>query len=319
MRNFFPMKVGILGASGFIGKHLIRRLRTRGHKAVVFTRPGGGKPPGSVSTRPVPADGLPDLRGLDAVVNLAGETILGWWTQAKKRRVLESRVGTTDRLVAGFQALPPGKAPRVLVNASAVGFYGDRGEETLDEDRPAGSGFLAEVSQQWEDSAQKAEAVGVRVARTRFGIVLGKDGGSFALQHKLFGTGLGGRLGDGKQWTSPVHVEDAVGLIVFLLERDGMAGAFNAVCPEPIRNGDFTAALARVMHRPAVLPAPAFALRTLLGEASHIVLDSIRAVPARALDAGFVFRYPTTEAILTDVCATERPRTGGVDAPGVVR
>ena len=313
------MKVGILGASGFIGKHLIRRLRTRGHKAVVFTRPGGGKPAGSVSTRPVPADGPPDLRGLDAIVNLAGESILGWWTKAKKRRVVDSRVGTTDRLVAGFQALPPGKAPRVLVNATAVGFYGDRADETLDETKLAGSGFLSEVCLQWEHSAQKAEALGVRVARLRIGVVLGKDGGSFALQHKLFGAGLGGRLGDGKQWTSPVHIEDVTGMIVFLLERDGLAGAFNAVCPEPIRNADFTAALARALHRPAVLPAPAFAIRALLGEASHILLDSVRAVPARALDAGYVFRYPTTEAILADVCAAAPARAGGVDAPGVVR
>ena len=297
------MKVGILGASGFIGKHLIRRLRTRGHKAVVFTRPGGGKPPTGVSSRPAPTDGPPDLRGLDAVVNLAGETILGWWTKAKKRRVLDSRIGTTDRLVSGIRALPPGKAPRVLVNASAVGYYGDRGEQTLDETQGAGSGFLSDVAQQWEDTALRAEAAGVRVARARFGVVLGKDGGSFALQHKLFGAGLGGRLGDGKQWTSPVHVEDAVGLIVFLLERDGLAGAYNAVCPEPIRNADFTTALAGALHRPAVLPAPAFAIRTLLGEASHIVLDSTRAVPARALDAGYVFRYPTTAAILADVCA----------------
>ncbi len=313
------MKVGILGASGFIGKHLIRRLRTRGHKAVVFTRPGGGRPPGSVSTRPVPAGGPPDLRGLDAVVNLAGESILGWWTKAKKRRVTDSRVDTTNRLVAGFQALPPGKTPRVLVNASAVGFYGDRADETLDETKLAGSGFLSEVCLQWEHSAQKAEALGVRVARTRFGVVLGKDGGSFALQHKLFGAGLGGRLGDGKQWMSPVHIEDVTGLIVFLLERDGMAGAFNAVCPEPIRNDEYTAAFGRALHRPAVVLAPAFALRTLLGEASHIVLDSVRAVPARALDAGYVFRYPTTDAILADLCAPAPARAGGVDAPGVVR
>ena len=126
-------------------------------------------------------------------------------------------------------------------------------------------------------------------------------------------------MGDGKQWTSPVHVEDVIGLIVFLLERDGMAGAFNAVCPEPIRNADFTVALAHALHRPAVLPAPAFAIRTLLGEASHLLLDSTRAVPARALDAGYVFRYPTTAAILADVCAPAPARAGGVDAPGTVR
>ncbi len=304
------MKVAITGASGFIGKYLIRRLRVRGHKAVILARPGGGKPPASAATRPFPQDGIPDLRGLDAVVNLAGETILGWWTKAKKQRVIESRVGTTGRLVSGIKALPPGKGPRVLVSASAVGFYGDAGEEILDESKGAGTGFLAEVARDWEAAAQAAEGAGTRVARVRFGVVLGKDGGAFPAQRKIFGTGVGGRLGDGKQWTSPVHVEDVVGLIVFLLERDGFAGAFNAVCPEPIRNVDFTAALARTVHKPAVLPVPAFALRGLLGEASHIVLDSTRAVPARALDAGYTFRFPSTGSILADVCASE-----GTSAP----
>ena len=299
------MKVAITGASGFIGKHLIRRLRVRGHKAVVLTRDGGGRPPASVSTRPFPKEGPPDLRGLDAVVNLAGESILGWWTTKKKRRVIESRVATTARLVEGINALPPGKGPRVLVSASAVGFYGDGGDETLDEARPAGTGFLADVARRWEEAAQGAEAAGVRVARVRIGVVLGKDGGAFPVQSKIFGAGLGGRLGDGKQWTSPVHVDDVVGLIVFLLEREGLAGAFNAVCPEPIRNANLTAAIGRALHKPAVLPVPAFALRTLLGEASHIVLDSARVVPARALEAGYAFRFPTPAAILADVCGSE--------------
>lgn len=295
------MKVGITGASGFIGKYLIRRLRVRGHKAVVFTREGGGKAPTGISTLPFPPDGPPDLRGLDAVVNLAGESILGWWTAAKKRRIIESRVGTTDRLVAGINALPAGKGPRVLVSASAVGFYGDRADALLDENQPAGTGFLADVAREWEEAAQKAEAAGTRVARVRIGIVYGKDGGSFAVQRKLFGAGLGGRMGDGKQWTSPVHVEDVAGLMVHLLERDGASGAFNAACIEPVRNADLTAAIARALHRPAVLPAPAFALRTLLGEASHLMLDSTRAVPVRTLEAGYVFRFPTPAAILADM------------------
>lgn len=297
------MKVGITGASGFIGQQLIRRLRVRGHKAVVFTREGGRKPAASVSTRPFPADGPPDLRGLDAVVNLAGESILGWWTKTKKQRVTESRVGSTTRLVAGMNALPSGKGPRVLINASAVGFYGNGGETLLDEHTPAGTGFLADVCREWEDAARAAEKSGVRVARVRIGVVLGKDGGAFAVQRRIFGSGLGGRLGDGKQWTSPVHVDDVTGLMVFLLERDGLAGAFNAVCPEPVRNTDFTTMLARTLHKPAVLPAPAFALRMLLGEASHMLLDSARAVPARTLDAGYQFRFPTPETILADVCA----------------
>lgn len=300
------MKVGITGASGFIGKHLIRRLRVRGHKAVVFTREGGGRAPASVSTRSFPKDEPPDLRGLDAVVNLAGESILGWWTKGKKQRVTNSRIGTTTRLTAAINALSPGKGPRVLINASAIGFYGDGGDEVLDEARPAGTGFLAEVCREWEEAAQSAEKNGVRVARVRIGVVLGRDGGAFEFQRKIFGAGLGGRLGDGQQWTSPVHIDDVAGLIVFLLERDGLAGAFNAVCPQPIRNVDFTAALARALHKRAVLPVPAFALRALLGEASHILLDSTRVVPARALETGYQFRFPTTEAILADVCSPEK-------------
>ena len=253
------------------------------------------------------------------MVNLAGESILGWWTKAKKLRVVESRVGTTDRLVAGIHALPPGKGPRVLVSAAAVGYYGDRADALLDENQPAGGGFLSDVARRWEDAAQKAEAAGTRVARVRIGIVFGKDGGSFALQRKVFGAGLGGRLGDGQQWMSPVHVEDVAGLMVHLLERDGAAGAFNAACIEPLRNADLTAAIAKALHKPAVLPAPAFALRTLLGEASHILLDSTRAVPVRTLEAGYVFRFPTPEAILADVCAPAPPARANVDAPGGVR
>ncbi|MBE7212884.1 MAG: NAD-dependent epimerase/dehydratase family protein, partial [Gluconacetobacter diazotrophicus] len=178
------MKVAITGASGFVGTHLIRRLRVRGHKAVALVRDGGGRPAGSVATRPFPKEGPPDLRGLDAVVNLAGESILGWWTKSKKQRIVESRVDTTQRLVAGIKALPPGKGPRVLVSASAVGYYGDAAEAVLDEAKPAGSGFLAEVAREWEEAAQTAESAGVRVARVRIGVVLGKDGGAFPAQRK---------------------------------------------------------------------------------------------------------------------------------------
>ena len=151
------------------------------------------------------------------------------------------------------------------MSASAVGFYGDAGEAVLDEEKPAGTGFLSEVARDWEDAAQVAEAAGLRVARVRIGVVLGKDGGAFPAQRKIFGAGIGGRLGDGKQWTSPVHVEDVVGLIVFLLERDGLAGAFNAVCTQPVRNADFTTALARALHKPADPAGPGFRLARITG------------------------------------------------------
>ena len=291
------MRVGITGASGFIGRYLIRRLNERGHGAVAFSRNPGRGVPGCQETRGL-APAI-DLSGLDAVVNLAGESILGLWTGAKRKRIIASRVEGTERLVEAIGLADGG--PRVLVNASATGFYGDAGDAVRDEDSPRGSGFLAEVSEAWENAAAPARAAGVRVAAARIGFVLGRDGGAWPPLRRAFGLGLGGRLGGGQQWMSLVHVEDVAGLLVFLLENEAANGRFNAVCPEPVRNAEFTRDVAAALHRPAVVPAPAFVLRAVLGDLSHLLLDSQRIVPTRTLDAGYEFRFPTLASALADL------------------
>ncbi len=251
------MKIGITGATGFIGRHLIRRLNERTNDCVAFSRSAKKAVPGCVETRPLGPGVAPDLGGLDAVVNLAGESIIGRWTDGKKWRIRESRVRTTESLVEAMGKIT--RAPRILVNASAIGIYGDRGDETLDEGKPAGTGFLAEIAGDWEAAALGAEQHGVRTALVRFGLVMGADGGAFPPLRKAFGLGVGGRLGSGQQWMSPVHVEDVVGIIVHLLEADdhngprAARGAFNAVCPEPVRNVDFTRAVGKAVGRPTSL------------------------------------------------------------------
>jgi uncharacterized protein (TIGR01777 family) len=297
------MKVGITGAGGFIGRHLVKNLRARGHVPVVFSRSPDKPAEDGLETRPLRPEQPPDVGGLDALVNLGGESIRGRWTEARKHRILESRLQTTQRLVEAMaQASAHGKAPRTLLNASAIGFYGDRGEEQLDEMKSPGSGFLAEVCVQWEAAARRAsEAAGARVALVRIGFVLGKDGGGFPMLRTAFRFGLGGKLGSGQQWMSFVHVEDAVGLMIFLLENAVSRGPFNAVCPEPVRNADFTKAVGRALHRPTILPAPEAALRFALGEMSRLLLDSQRVLPKRTLEAGYIFRFPTLDSMLADL------------------
>jgi len=206
------------------------------------------------------------------VVNLSGEPILGLWTKSKKNEILRSRVETTRRVV---ESLRHG-GPRVLVNASAIGFYGDTGENEVDESSPDGSGFLAEVCQAWEAAAKPAENLGVRTVLLRIGFVTG-PGGAMRLIGPLFKLGLGGKLGSGRQWMSCIHVDDVAGMILWALENNAVRGPLNAV------------------HRPAIFPAPAFALRLALGELSHLLLDSIRVRPAKPLALGYRFRHPTLE------------------------
>ena len=294
------MKVGLTGATGFVARHLVPLLCARGHTVVAFVRrPGQAVPAGVTETRPLSPDAPPDVAGLDAIINLAGDPILGRWTAAKKGRVLASRLGTTERLVTAMRATPGG--PRVLVSASAVGFYGDADDRPCPETAPAGTGFLSEVCVGWEAAAHRAEEFGARVACVRIGFVLGRDGGAFPLLRTAFRLCLGGRLGDGRQWMPPIHVADVAGIFAHLLEDPAARGAFNAACPEPIRNADFTRAVARSLGRPALLPAPGLALRLVMGEASHVVLDSARVLPEATLRAGYAFRFPTPGAILADL------------------
>jgi uncharacterized protein (TIGR01777 family) len=255
-----------------------------GHSIVPFSRGG------AAGFRQILADGPLDFSGLDAVVNLSGEPILGLWTKSKKNEILRSRVDTTHRVV---ESLHPG-GPRVLINASAIGFYGDTGENEVDESSSAGSGFLAEVCQAWEAAAKPAENLGVRLVLLRIGFVTG-PGGAMRLIGPLFKLGLGGKLGSGRQWMSCIHVDDVAGMILWALENNTVRGPLNAVNPDPVRNSEFTQILARVLHRPAIFPAPAFALRLALGELSRLLLDRVRVLPTKALALGYRYRHPTLE------------------------
>lgn len=278
------MRIGVLGARGYVGTRLCRFALAAGHTIIPFSRVG------AAGFRKIPADEPLDFSGLDAVVNLAGEPILGLWTKSKKNEILRSRVETTRRVV---ESLRHG-GPRVVVNASAIGFYGDTGENEVDESSPAGTGFLSEVCQAWEAAAQPAENLGVRTVLLRIGFVTG-PGGAMRLIAPLFKLGLGGKLGNGRQWMSCIHVDDVAAMILWALGNNAVRGPLNAVNPDPVRNLDFTQILARVLHRPAFLPAPAFALRLALGELSRLLLDSTRVRPAKALSLGYRFRHPTLE------------------------
>jgi uncharacterized protein (TIGR01777 family) len=280
------MKIGIIGATGYIGSHLSSAVLASGHEVVGFSR--SARP----GFRRFSQDAVPDFSGLDAVVNLAGEPILGLWTRQKKEKILRSRVETTQRVMEGLAQLPDG--PRILINASAIGYYGDTGENCVSENSPAGTGFLAQTCKAWEDAAQGPASENVRIVRLRVGFVTG-PGGAMRFVLPLFKMGLGGRLGDGHQWMSCIHVDDVAGLILWAIANESISGPMNAVCPESVRNTQFTRALARAVHRPAILPAPAFALRLALGELSHVMLDSVRVIPEVALASGYRFRFPKVE------------------------
>lgn len=279
-----PVNIGILGARGYVGTRLSKMAVAAGHSIVPFSRGG------AAGFRQILADGPLDFSGLDAVVNLSGEPILGLWTKSKKNEILRSRVETTRRVV---ESLHPG-GPHVLINASAIGFYGDTGENEATESSPAGSGFLAEVCQAWEAAAQPAENLGVRTVLLRIGFVTG-PGGAMRLIAPIFKLGLGGKLGSGRQWMSCIHVDDVAGMILWALENKTVRGPLNAVNPDPVRNADFTQILARVLHRLAILPSPAFVLRLALGELSHLLLDSVRVRPTKAMALGYRYRHPTLE------------------------
>lgn len=278
------MRIGVLGARGYVGTRLCKLAPAAGHTIIPFSRGG------AAGFRQILADEPLDFSGLDAVVNLAGEPIVGLWTKSKKNEILRSRVETTRRVV---ESLRHG-GPRVLINASAIGFYGDTGENESTESSPVGSGFLSEVCQAWEAAAAPAENLGVRVVLLRIGFVTG-PGGAMRLIAPIFKLGLGGKLGNGRQWMSCIHVDDVAGMILWALENNAVRGPLNAVNPDPVRNSDFTQILARVLHRPALLPSPAFALRLALGELSHLLLDSARVRPAKALALGYRYRHSTLE------------------------
>ena len=290
------MRVVITGGSGLIGSALAREMGSSGHEVVVLTRdPSRVKtlPPG---TRAVQWDGK-TARGwsslLDegtAIVHLAGDAIAeGRWTDEKKRRIRQSRVESGQAVMAAIQEAK--SRPRVLLQGSAVGYYGACGDEVVEESHPPGNDFLAEVCVEWEASTAGAEALGVRRPVLRTGIVLSDQGGALPRMALPFRLMAGGPLGNGRQWFPWIHVADEVGAIRFLIEREEAGGPFNLSSPDPLTSRDFGRALGRVLMRPSFAPAPGFALRLLLGEMADALLHGQRAVPRRLLDLGYVFRY----------------------------
>lgn len=289
------MTIGLTGATGFIGRRIVELALRRGHEVVAFTRdPRRGIP--GCEMRAFSLDGAPDITGCDAIIHLAGESIFGLWTPAKKQRIRDSRILGTRRIVEAINAASD--PPEVLVCGSAIGFYGDAGDIELTESAPAGAGFLSRVVQDWETEAMKASRV--RVALLRTSIVLGKNGGALKILAPLFRAGLGGPLGDGRQWMPWIHIEDEARLALFAIENMDVSGPLNAAAPWPVRNADFTRNLARAVRRPAFFRVPKFAIRAL-GELGHEFLDSKRVVPATATEHGFGFHFPQLDAALKDL------------------
>lgn len=287
-------RIGITGITGLVGTDLARELRRRGLKVVGYSR---SMKPLAAADEVRPFQEM-DFRGLDAVVHLAGEPIVGWWSAAKKERIRTSRVEGTRAVVRALAGLGAGERPPALVCASAIGYYGDRGDEVLTEAAPAGSGFLAGVVRAWEAEAMQAEELGLRVVRGRIGVVLAAEGGAAAAWKRIFELGVGGRLGSGRQWVSWVSLGDVVAMLADAVEAQDVRGAANLVSPNPVRNADLTRMIARLLGRPAILPAPAFALRLALGGMEEMLLHSQRVEPELFRQRGFAWKHPELEEVL---------------------
>lgn len=289
------MNVLVTGGTGFVGNVLVDRLLARGDKVAIVTRD---------TARPARAGvtfetWLPDLARFDAIVHLAGEPIAGKrWTSDQKRKLVSSRVDTTRDMVERLAKST--QRPRVLVSASAVGLYGDRGEETLTEQASPAADFLGSLCVKWEREADAAEKLGVRVVHPRIGIVLGKNGGALSKMLPPFKLGLGGPLGPSSSWFPWVHVDDLVGFILFAIEDERVRGSFNMAAPGIVRQGEFAKTLGRVLSRPAIFPVPTFALKLALGEVANAIVASQRVVPERTLATGFRFTHPTLESALRE-------------------
>lgn len=302
------MKILITGSSGLVGTALVSALARAGHTVCRLVRPQSAAGEG-------PKEGFgvawnPDTEelggagvGADAVVNLAGASIAGGrWTAERKALLRSSRIGTTHALVGALAKM--NARPSVLVSASAIGIYGDRGDETLTEESKPGTDFLADLAKEWEAEALKAEALGIRVVLARFGIILAPDGGALPKMLTPFKLGVGGRLGSGKQWMSWVTLEDVVAILRFAIENATVRGAINIVSAQPLRNSEFTKVLAKAVHRPALFPVPAFALRLALGEmANALLLSSQRVLPQASEKLGYRFLHPDLTSALSSVLA----------------
>ncbi len=287
------MRVVVAGASGLIGSALVPALRAAGHDVVRLVRREPERPD-EVGWSPAAGDlDQSALQSVDAIVNLSGENLGKRWTEARKREIVDSRVKTTELLARTAAALEP--RPSVFAVASAIGYYGDRGDEILTEESSAGAGFLTDVVRAWEDAADPAREAGVRVVHLRQGIVLSKDGGALKQMLVPFKLGVGGRVGSGRQWWSWVGLDDVVAAYASALTSD-IDGAVNVTAPNPTTNEQFTKALGSALRRPTILPAPGFGIRALFGEMGDtMLLGGQRVLPARLLDSGFAFAAPTID------------------------
>jgi uncharacterized protein (TIGR01777 family) len=277
------MKIAITGASGFIGRQVTIALAKEGHEVRSLSLRG-----------PLAADAL---GGVNAVVHLAGEPIAQRWSADARKRIMESRVDGTRKLIDAMRA----HRPQVLVSASGVGYYGSQGDTILTESSPAGNDFPAQVCAAWEAEAEKAADAGTRVVRLRFGMVLGPDGGALEKMLPPFRLGAGGPIAGGGHWMPWIHMHDATALVSFMLKESTVRGVFNASSPHPVTNAEFTNALATALHRPAFLPIPGFALKLLYGDMAELVLASQRVMPKATLAQGFTFRYPDIHAALLQI------------------
>lgn len=288
------MRIGITGATGMIGQAVSALALGSGHEVIGYSRRSPAQSPVvtrslvSTSTSPLPETAL------DALVHLAGESLFGLWTRSKRERIWKSRVDLTKQIVAQLSSWQPANRPKVLLCASGVGFYGDRGDEVLEEKSAAGTGYLADLCQAWEAAAMESQALGTRVVLMRTGVVLGPHGGAFPLMKRAFSFGVGGRFGSGRQWMSWIHEQDQAALIMWAVENESVAGPVNLCSPNAVTNADFTRQLAASLHRPAILHVPAFALRLLMpGMGQEMLLAGQRAFPRVATDQGYRFAHPT--------------------------
>ena len=299
------MKIFLTGGTGFVGSTLTKRLVYEGHHVTVLTRTQKGalsSSPGISFLQGDPArpgSWQESLKDQDAVINLAGASIFNRWTDSYKKIIRESRIHTTRNIVEALASHPNKRVS--LFSTSAVGYYGFHGDEELDEGSPPGNDFLARMAVEWEKEALQAEEKGARVVITRFGIVLGEKGGALGQMIPLFKRFIGGPIGNGRQWFSWVHIQDLAEAFVFLLKHPETSGPVNLCAPNPVRNKDLAKALGRVLRRPALMPAPGFMIKLVLGEFGSVILEGQRVMPRRLLDSGFVFQYPDIDKALQSI------------------
>ena len=307
------MRILFAGGTGFLGRHLIRHLAGQGHTVTVLARrPYHLDLPNVTVVRADPMraeEVVPVLAGHQAVVNLVGRPILCRWTRRNKAAIQASRLLSTSNLASAI-AKAGNAAPKVLVNASAVGYYGDRGDEPLNEEAPAGTDFLAQLAVAWEKAALQAADAGCRIVCLRLGVVLGPDGGALAAMLPAYRFGLGSPLGSGRQWFAWLHIADCCRIVLAALENEQISGPVNCVASTPLRQRDFSRALAAALHRPHFLPAvPAIVLRFLLGEMATVLLASQRAAPTKLLQAGFSFLFPEIHRALASILTKNSAKT----------